>query len=132
LRRTPVSSSTERADITVARVRPRLDEDGWFTLQAPTVPGVWRRAVEIDVADEAEGDELVESLWRHGLPAVRIEHAAGWRVEVRSPRERRERLLADVDRALGSWLADAGRTGARRSTVRALPTHRPRSAARHL
>lgn len=60
-------------------------------------------AVEIEVEDASRGGELVECLWRHGLPARLVERAARWRVEVRSPREEPASLRAQVRAALDSW-----------------------------
>lgn len=60
-------------------------------------------AVEIEVEDASRGRELVECLWRHGLPARLVERAARWRVEVRSPREEPASLRSRVRAALDSW-----------------------------
>jgi hypothetical protein len=64
-------------------------------------------AVGIPVADEADGGELVECLWRHGFPASLVESDAGWRVEVRSPHEDTSRLVADLYEAIARWKPDA-------------------------
>jgi hypothetical protein len=75
---------------------PRLDD--LSTLAPP---------VGIPVADEADGGELVECLWRHGFPASLVESDAGWRVEVRSPHEDTSRLVADLHEAIARWRPDA-------------------------
>jgi hypothetical protein len=63
--------------------------------------------VGIHVADAADGEELVECLWRHGFAASLVESDAGWRVEVRSPREDTSRLVADLHEAIARWRPDA-------------------------
>jgi hypothetical protein len=63
--------------------------------------------VGIPVADEADGAELVECLWRHGFPASLVESDAGWRVEVHSPHEETSRLVADLHEAIARWRPDA-------------------------
>jgi hypothetical protein len=65
-------------------------------------------AVEIEVQSPQEGTELVQCLWRHGLPAGLIQSAGELRVAVRSPREEAPRLLGDLYDALESWYPGRG------------------------
>jgi hypothetical protein len=61
------------------------------------------RGIDIEVTGAAEGKDLVDCLWRHGLPASLVERTGLWQVEVRSPREELPQLLGDLFAAVESW-----------------------------
>ena len=61
------------------------------------------RPFEIQVAGADEGNELIDCLWRHGLPARLVEASGLWHVEVRSIHENPPELLADLFSAVQSW-----------------------------
>jgi putative oxidoreductase len=75
----------------------------------PSLPG--GPPVEIRVGDEGEGNDLLDCLWRHGLPANLVESAGRWRVEVSSPREEPPELLGDLFHALETWVPDRAGSG---------------------
>jgi len=75
------------------------------------LPSTPRTPIEIRVGDASEGNQLIDCLWRHGLPATLFENGGHWGVEVRAPREQRRRLLLDVVVALEGWLVECARPG---------------------
>lgn len=67
--------------------------------------------IRIEVGSSAAGFDLRESLARRGIQGVLVEAAAGWEVEIASPREEPERLFHDVAAGVESWLAGRGGDG---------------------
>jgi hypothetical protein len=67
--------------------------------------------IRIEVGSAAEGFDLRESLARRGIQSVVVEAAAGWELELTSPREQPERLFVDVAEGVEWWLAGRGGTG---------------------
>jgi hypothetical protein len=123
--------STVARQATDAGIRQRLERDDRHDA-GPAQPEHRRRRprtgsktarVVIDVPDAGEGGELVECLWRHGIPASLRERASGWRVEVRSSNEQPGTLITDVDTALRRWRpnAEASVLGSRAGTAMLRP-----------
>jgi hypothetical protein len=65
--------------------------------------------VRVGTLDAAEAGDLVEALAVRGLIGTPVDGEGGRWVELRSSREKTERLLADVADAVEAWLADRGR-----------------------
>jgi hypothetical protein len=65
--------------------------------------------VELEVGSAGEAGDLVDTLWRRGIPSRLAERGGRWQVEVRSPREEPLRLVAELATVLRPWLVEHGR-----------------------
>lgn len=62
--------------------------------------------IRIEMASEREGADLVDALAVRGLVGELVSSERAWEVELGSAHEPTERLLAETEAALESWLAD--------------------------